>query len=452
MKPYQAIARAFRPQQFSQVLQQEAIVKTLVNAITQDRVAHAYLFSGGRGSGKTTLARLFAKALNCSQRQIDCEPCNTCPSCKEIASGVSLDLIEIDGASARGIDDIRQINETIGYSPGLGHYRIYLIDEVHMLTKEAFNALLKTLEEPPPQAKFFFATTEPHKIPDTIKSRCQHFPLKRISEDNIIKKLTAIAANLGFTVEEAVFHLIAARAEGSLRDAEGLLDQLLTSTEETLTSEKVALFLGIAPQTIFDELDKAFAADDLSFAFTAVQKLSDGDFSAIFDQLIHHFRKTLQKALKKEATPYSIRQALAILEYLIKAKEHLKTAISLSLKLEAAFLFIIGEHKKCSLDELIERLELLEKRLSSQRPQAPALVKEEPLKQQNFMDVAKLASKEDVKILPKATGEVPAGLSPIKAEAKPQIKSETSPSHDKHHVETLLQFAAVELEGTLKRH
>ena len=185
---YQIIPRKYRPQAFSSIIGQEAIVITLKNAIRLKRLAHAYLFSGSKGTGKTTLARLFAKALNCKHLDQDGEPCNQCPSCLEITSGHSLDVLEIDGASNRGIDDIRQINETIGYAPASGEYKIYIIDEVHMLTKEAFNALLKTLEEPPPHVKFFFATTEPHKVLPTILSRCQRFDLNRIPEEAMQQK------------------------------------------------------------------------------------------------------------------------------------------------------------------------------------------------------------------------------------------------------------------------
>jgi len=193
---YQVLARRYRPQRFSDVVGQQAILQTLKNAIARDLVAHAYLFSGSRGVGKTTLARLFAKALNCTSLGNDGEPCNTCPSCIDITSGQSLDVIEIDGASNRGIDDIRQINETVGFAPSHGKYKIYIIDEVHMLTKEAFNALLKTLEEPPEKAKFFFATTEPHKVLPTIISRCQRFDLGRILPAQIFAKLGLIAKEL----------------------------------------------------------------------------------------------------------------------------------------------------------------------------------------------------------------------------------------------------------------
>ena len=176
---YQVIARKYRPQTFADVIGQTAIVTTLKNALKFHKLAHAYLFCGCRGTGKTTLARVFSKALNCQKLTENFEPCNQCQSCLEISQGRSLDVIEIDGASHRGIDDIRQINDTIGYAPSSGKYKIYIIDEVHMLTKEAFNALLKTLEEPPANVKFFFATTEPHKVLQTIMSRCQRFDLSR---------------------------------------------------------------------------------------------------------------------------------------------------------------------------------------------------------------------------------------------------------------------------------
>ena len=231
MSTYQVLARKYRPQHFNEVLGQDAIVTTLKNAIKHNRLAHAYLFCGSRGTGKTTLARVFAKALNCQSPTSDAEPCNKCSSCKEIAAGNALDVLEIDGASHRGIDDIRQINETVGYASSSGKYKIYIIDEVHMLTKEAFNALLKTLEEPPLKVIFLFATTEPHKVLPTILSRCQRFNLNRISLDTIVDKLRQIAIDQNVEIDEEALYLLAQRAEGGLRDAESLFDQIIAFHE-----------------------------------------------------------------------------------------------------------------------------------------------------------------------------------------------------------------------------
>ena len=259
---YQVIARKFRPRTFKEMIGQEPLVTTLKNAIRLGRMPHAYLFSGPRGTGKTSVARLFAKAINCESRTADSEPCNACPSCLEIQSGTSLDVLEIDGASHRGIDDIRKINETVGFSSLSGRYKIYLIDEVHMLTKEAFNALLKTLEEPPPKVKFLFATTEPHKVPPTILSRCQRFQLRRIPFPAIIQKLKWIATQIGIEVEDEALVLIAKRAEGGLRDAESLFDQLISFQEGKVTAASAADLLGVPSKEHFYRIDQAVSQGD----------------------------------------------------------------------------------------------------------------------------------------------------------------------------------------------
>ena len=342
---YQVLARRYRPQRFCEVIGQEPAVTTLKNALRFGKAAHAYLFCGSRGVGKTTLARLFAKALNCLEKGADMEPCNQCSSCLEIGTGQSLDVIEIDGASNRGIDDIRQINETALYSPSLGRYKIYIIDEVHMLTKEAFNALLKTLEEPPEKAKFFFATTESHKVLPTIVSRCQRFDLGRIQLSQITSKLEQIASDLERTAESEALHLIAAFSEGSLRDAESLFDQILCFAEGTVTAAAVRTALGLISQEHFFALDQAFSEAKAPFAFELVSILfsSGKDLSHFYEQLIEHVRNLSSARLLlgeegklalafrisqpatsnlRASTPFF--QCLYLLEYLLRAESQLQ--------------------------------------------------------------------------------------------------------------------------------
>jgi len=225
--------RKYRPQKFSEFVGQEHIVKTLTNAISSGLISHAYLFYGPRGSGKTTIARLFAKAVNCQNRKGgDFEPCNQCFSCKEISEGRAVDLIEIDAASHRGIDEIRDLREGIKFAPTRLKYKVFIIDEAHQLTKEAANALLKTLEEPPSHAIFILATTEIHKMIPTIISRCQRFDFRKLTVPEILKKLEIICQKEKIKIEKVALELIAQNAQGSMRDAESLLDQVSTSFDK----------------------------------------------------------------------------------------------------------------------------------------------------------------------------------------------------------------------------
>ncbi len=361
-KRYQVLARKYRPQAFRDVVGQEAVVTTLKNAIRFDKVAHAYLFCGSRGVGKTTLARLFAKALNCHSLTEGGEPCNSCPSCLEIASGQSLDVIEIDGASNRGIDDIRQINETIGYAPSHGRYKIYIIDEVHMLTKEAFNALLKTLEEPPEKAKFFFATTEAHKVLPTIISRCQRFDLARIPTSRIAAKLGEIAIDLSRIVEPEALSLIAHFSEGSLRDAESLFDQILCFADGEISAATVRQSLGLAPSEIFHSLDQAFSNYHLPYAFELVEQLFQmgKDLPHFLEQLIEHYRNlTLAKTLSTphpSASLYTQQQCLYILDLLIQAESNFQKSTFQRISLESILLQIIRSRHRIPIEVLVRKL------------------------------------------------------------------------------------------------
>jgi len=378
--PYQVIARKYRPQTFASVIGQEAIVTTLKNSLRFNRLAQAYLFCGCRGTGKTTLARVFAKALNCACPSLDFEPCNACSSCSDINAGRSLDVLEIDGASNRGIDDIRQINETIGYAPASGKYKIYIIDEVHMLTKEAFNALLKTLEEPPANVKFFFATTEPHKVLPTIISRCQRFDLNRISFEALKKKLSWIAQDLNVECEEDVFSLIANLSEGSLRDAESLFDQIICYAEHPITSAKVSSALGLMPRTSFFALDKAFEEQNLAFAFELASEIfsSGKDLSYFLDTLIEHYRCLLKLKLHcpasfptaklkeqyaSSAVHYTEEQCLHILDFLMHWQQQISKTPFKRVSLEMILVHILRSKNRITLPALVKRLAELEQQL-----------------------------------------------------------------------------------------
>src|SRR5436305_11076444 len=244
---YTVLARRYRPQQFNAVVGQEPVARALVNALESNRVAHAYLFTGARGVGKTSTARILAKALNC-ERGPTATPCDTCDICQSIAAGEDLDVLEIDGASNRGIDEIRELRRNANLRPSRARYKIYIIDEVHMLTKEAFNALLKTLEEPPAHVKFIFATTEVQKIPVTILSRCQRFDFAGIGTTRIVERLKQVVAAEKMKADDGALEWIARRATGSMRDAQSLLDQLLAFNDENdpLTLDHVHRLLGTA--------------------------------------------------------------------------------------------------------------------------------------------------------------------------------------------------------------
>src|SRR5688572_13641882 len=248
---YQVIARKFRPQVFEEVVGQRPIVQTLQNAIQMDRIGHAYLFSGARGVGKTTTARILAKGLNCEQGPT-ITPCNVCASCQEIASGKSIDVFEIDAASNTGVDNIRELRESAKYAAARSRYKIFIIDEVHMLSTSAFNALLKILEEPPPHVVFIMATTERHKLPATILSRCQQFIFRTISPAEIQAHLRQIASREGVKIDDRALSYIVKASEGSMRDAQSLLDQIISFSGQQVVDEDVRDVLGFIPSEILD--------------------------------------------------------------------------------------------------------------------------------------------------------------------------------------------------------
>lgn len=519
MSSYIVLSRRYRPRKFCEVLGQDATVLTLKNAIKNRRTAHAYLFCGSRGTGKTTLARILAKALNCSQPDDDFEPCGTCPSCQEIASSSSIDVLEIDGASNRGIDDIRQINETVGYAPSSGKYKIYIIDEVHMLTKEAFNALLKTLEEPPKQVKFFFATTEPNKVPPTILSRCQRFNIRRISPENILMKMQLMLQDLNYRADEEALAMIAHASEGGLRDAESLLDQIISFTDGEITTKDVADILGITPKEVYRKLDTAARDGHFPAAFEIAHELffSGKDANQFIEGLIEHYRNLLiikigdsnhQRTLFSEnerawltasAGYYSTEQCLTILDLLIHEQAQMKHAVSQQIVLENLLLRLIRSMHRLSVDVLVKRLTELERKLESEKSSpsstlaaiskptpASSVPPPSPLPKQEVRTApAPLAAGSKLKEgsspasntpkLPEATllsliedptpsaadlglKKAPAAQAvppPLQAEGASKTKALSSNKAEafqkQNKRDTLLQFAAVELGGTLQK-
>ena len=285
---YQALARKWRPKNFDQVVGQSHVVKALTNALDQNRLHHAYLFTGTRGVGKTTLARIFAKCLNCEQG-VNSTPCGSCSACEEIDSGRFIDLIEVDAASRTKVEDTRELLDNVQYSPSRGQYKVYLIDEVHMLSGHSFNALLKTLEEPPPHVKFLLATTDPQKLPITVLSRCLQFNLKRITNEAIAEQLEKLAQAEEINFEPAALFSLARAADGSMRDSLSLLDQAIAYSEGNITEAAIHEMLGTVPREFLQKIMQALVAADAKAIMQCMFDLTQlsADFNSLFEDIIH---------------------------------------------------------------------------------------------------------------------------------------------------------------------
>ncbi len=373
---YQVIARKYRPQRFADVVGQEHVTQTLSNAISQNRIAHAYLFVGPRGTGKTTIARIFAKCLNCTDGPKVDFPDDD-PRANEITEGRSLDVLEIDGASNRGIDEIRELRETVKYAPASAKFKIYIIDEVHMLTKEAFNALLKTLEEPPAHVKFMFATTEPEKVLPTILSRCQRFDLRRIPSAVIVKHLAHIAGQEGVKIDNAALHAIARGADGGMRDAEATLDQLISFCGKEIAEPDVLSMFGLAAQGQILALTDAVLAGETE---TALRQLNDlaqqgKDLGRLVSELLNHFRNllifqvsrgqlSLIEASEAEAAALAQQSAkltgdalTRMMEVLADCEGRLRDTASKKILLEITLLKMVEARHAVSLDNVLKQLQ-----------------------------------------------------------------------------------------------
>jgi DNA polymerase-3 subunit gamma/tau len=381
---YLVLARKWRPQLFDDLVGQEHVSQTLMNSITSGRVHHAFLFTGARGVGKTSAARIFAKALNCQQGPT-ITPCGVCPSCVEITEGRGIDVLEIDGASNTGVDDIRELRENIRYLPSQSNYKIFIIDEVHMLSINAFNALLKTLEEPPPHAKFIFATTEPHKIPITILSRCQRFDFRKISQAQVQERLRFIADQEGVVISDLCLALIARNGGGSMRDALSTLDQAIAFCGNEIADAQLQALLGLVSRRLLLDTVEAVLERDARQALALIQKVDDHghSFRQFCQQLVELVRALViikvveQPGELLELSAAELQELAAlvdsaelddvqrILAMLIKAEADLALSNFPRLTFEMVLVKLATLPPGTSVVTLIRRLEAVEKQLSS---------------------------------------------------------------------------------------
>ncbi len=392
---YEVLARKWRPQQFADVVGQEHVTRTLTNAIESGRVAHAYIFIGSRGIGKTTSARILAKALNCEKGPTP-YPCDECDSCKEVMAGNSLDVIEIDGASNNGVDQVRDLRDNARYTPARDQYKVYIIDEVHMLSTQAFNALLKTLEEPPPHVKFIFATTDVHKVLPTILSRCQRFDLRRISVQDIVDRLRKGCDEEGVSISEDALLAIARGAEGGLRDAESALDQIISFRGKAIEEEDVLSVFGLVSRHVLENLADAILKSDVPGIIGIVAEMDRAgkDLQRVVMELMEHFRNLLvvlyagkgssalelpeaqMKFYVDLAAETEAGRVLRIIDALVETDGRMRYALSKKTLLETGLIRCSRAAATVTLNELLKQVAELKKNFKS--GSAPGVVAETP--------------------------------------------------------------------------
>jgi len=410
---YVVTARKWRPMIFADIVGQSHITTTLQNAIATKRLSHAYIFSGARGVGKTTAARILSRAINCMHPN-GADPDNTCDVCKEITEGRSVHVFEIDGASNRGIEEIRNLREAVRYGPAKGNYKVYIIDEVHMLTKEAFNALLKTLEEPPSYVMFIFATTEIHKVPLTILSRCQRFDFRRISIDEIVSRIRFIAGKELIKIDDEALHIIARRADGSMRDAQSIFDQIVSFCGKNVQTDSIVSMLGIVDYEIFFRVTDSIKAKDIKAGLSLVEEIINRgyDIREFLNGLIEHLRHILVAQVTDSAAMIELSDVYRAryqsikgsfddndLLRLIKIAADTETAIRWTqqprLKLEVGLINMIKIDSSVDISSLIGTIEEIQKNITGGIPDSQLR-----LNRSEGMDSAKPPIKGSVKASP----------------------------------------------------
>ncbi len=470
---YIALSRKYRPMNFDDVSGHDAMITILKNQISSGKLADAYLFIGMHGTGKTTLARIFAKSLNCDA-PVNGNPCNKCISCKEITSSASLNVIEIDGASNRGIDDIRNINETVGYATVQGKYKIYIIDEVHMLTKEAFNALLKTLEEPPPNTKFFLATTEAHKIPLTILSRCQKIELSRISQEEIQNKLKSITDKMSVKIDSDALCLISRFAEGSMRDAESLLENIIGYSKD-ISAKDVYTSLGMCEKNIFFAIDEAFKTNDQSMPFTLSPKLfsSHTNLTSLIDELCMHFKFHAYTLINKKndhalffteeekkqyslsGSFYTIEQLLEILHILADTYHYNFTPISKQIHVEMILHKILSCKFAKSPEDILTHLEQIKdeiqkapvKQTAHNTNSTSSDIKQPPSPGEN----TPISTNQSIARKSSVEKDCEKKNIPVEHPSTTVVGTLNTDKQEKIRQENILQFASVEMKGKITK-
>jgi len=425
---YKALYRRFRPQIFEDVIGQDPIITTLKNQIKSNNISHAYLFCGTRGTGKTSTARIFARAVNCSNPQ-DFNPCNKCSICNGILDESIMDIVEIDAASNRGVENIRELRETVKYPPSRGKYKVYIIDEVHMLTTEAFNALLKTLEEPPKHIIFILATTDPQKLPPTILSRCQRFDFKSVTTKDIVKGLRNICKELQVEVEEDALNIIAINASGALRDALSILEQCISFSDKKISTQDVVETLGIVNQEILLNLANAIGEKNSSEAIYIVQKIIEEgkDVQQLIKDLIRHFRNLIMikmeveleelqnlsqeviEKLEKQGKLFDSQDITEIIYTLSDTEAKAKYAAQPRILLEVAIISLCQRKEANNIESLISRIRELEEKLDkiadgfdgiskiNHQPNVEQVIKRPQKEEKIVRDLTREENKETIK-------------------------------------------------------